>query len=192
MEHILRQMKRLRIAYPSEFENVKTRAGFAYYQLRLAILYANGIHPFLELDRGQYFNRGVLPTGLKINQASSSTSINFRNAARTMIPMFRERYTNEFTKIANPFIQLCQEVYKEWGVTETSNLPRKFWENLFVKDGNGNVSKDMILKRPDSSEFKDKPKTRQLIQMFADTLAEARFRNVSDEELDRIRSTDEY
>lgn len=189
----LQQLKtKIRISFPTEYKEPDTKAGYAYVQLCKAILAISGVYVLEELDRGKYFNNGLFPTGTEISNFALSKSSNARMIQR-LFAYYRDSYTKIFTEdLANPMARLCDEVYKEWGVSERITSPQEFWKNFLEKDSKGNVLPEMLLCRPDNPIFVGKPKSQEFVRMFADKLAQFRFKNKTEEQLMRIKETDEY
>ncbi len=184
-------MRRIKSNYQLQYKDINTRAGYAYYQLQLALLHLYSVHAYDEQDRGKYFNNGIFPTGTYITNPSQSLSVNAREA-NILFGGYKELYTSVFNEIANPFVKLCDEVYKEWGFNEAFDKPKDLWKNFFEQDSEGNVLPEMILKRPQNPIFEGKPKSQEFVRFFANNLAKFKYRNLFGETLSRKMDSDEY
>ena len=197
---IKRLMKRIRLNHPGAYEmpEVKSRSNvtvtkiqYAYHQLQLALMHLQGVHVYDEIDRGKYFNKGPNMTGTYVVPAGQSKSVNVR-AMDVLFTRYRDLYTTMFNEQANPFVNLRQAVFDEWGYDERIGRPIDFWKNFIETDDEGNVLKEMLLKRPTHPDFEGKEKSKELVQLIANTLAQYRFRNKSEEELDELYDKNKY
>ena len=199
---ILYLMKQIRTLYPStykmpvgkEYENRNIEPSpeaLAYQQLGLALLHTRSLHVYSEPDVGKHLNRGIFPVGLEVSQIGQSESTNVR-ALGLLFSKYREFYTSRFNEVANEFIQLCNEVYEEWGVSESTLNPTEFFKNFIETDEAGNISPEMLLKRPSNPDFADKPKSQEFVQFIADTFAPYRFSDVAAEDMDSKMGNNEY
>ena len=80
--HIQSLMKRVRSAYPTTYDNVKTQEGFVYVQLQMALLHNMGIRVIEEPNVGDYFI-GAMPMGNMITNPQESKSSNIRMFGNT-------------------------------------------------------------------------------------------------------------
>jgi hypothetical protein len=109
--HIQSLMKRVRNAYPTTYDNVKTQEGFVYVQLQMALLHNMGIRVIEEPNVGDYFI-GAMPMGNMITNPQESKSSNIRMLA-SMFDQYRDVYTEKYTAVAQGFMDLVKEVYEE-------------------------------------------------------------------------------
>ena len=179
--HIQSLMGRVRSAYSTTYDNVKTQEGFVYVQLQMALLHNMGIRVIEEPNVGDYFI-GVMPMGNMITNPQESKSSNIRMLA-SMFDQYRDVYTEKYTGVAQGFMSLAQEVYKEWGFNPAVDSAKKFWEKFFEhEDGEESpIDPRMMLKRPTDPLFADKPKSQELINYVLDNINMHRYKsNIED------------
>lgn len=184
-ERILILMDRMKYVYPATYKNLGTKEGYVYLQLQQALLHTQGIHVYEEPDRAGIGLMGISPGGLMVENVSQSKSTNVR-ALGKLFDQFREVYYTKYNDVAEEFIHLVEEVYKEWNYNRTTGHARSFWAQFFEHENdneNDPVDSRMVLKMPTHPLFKDKPKSRELINFILIELNSRRYPKEPFEEL---------
>lgn len=187
---ILSLMRKVERVYGSTYSSPNTEAGYVYYQLQLALLHNMGFRVIEEPNVGDYFV-GIMPNGNMIAPAAESKSANIRMLAK-MFDSYRDVYTEKYTHVANRFMEHVNAVYEEWGFNRATDSAKKFWEKFFEhEDGDDEkpVDSRMMLKRPNNSMFKDKPKSRAFIDFVLENINTYR---KGMENIDEAISTNEF
>lgn len=184
-QRIKHLMDKVKQAYPLTYNNIKSKEGYVYLQLQMALLHTQGIHVYEEPDRAEYGISGISIGGLMVENPSQSKSTNIRTLGK-LFDQFREVYYANYNSVAEEFMQLVNEVYKEWDYNRVTGHARSFWAQFFeheTDDPNSPIDPRMVIRRPDSKFFKDKPKSKELVLFILDKINSIRYPNEPIEDL---------
>lgn len=184
-------MKRIKKEYPITYNDIKTKEGYAYLQLQMALLHTQGIHVYEEPDRAEFGISGISIGGLMLENPSQSKSTNIRTLGK-IFDQFREVYYSIYNSTAEEFMRLVDEVYKEWSYNRTTGHARSFWAQFFeheTSDPNSPIDSRMVIRRPSSSFFKDKPKSKELVLFILDKINSYRY---PDEPIEDLIDDEKY
>ena len=177
-EYIEHALKWMRAKYTFLENEEKKMAGnenvwIAYNYLNRALLELKGLHVYDENEVGLWFSSGLKP-GLYVSSSGYSESTNFRVFDDVMqqfsleVRMFVER-------IGRPLIPAFTKFYESMGRKKAIGGEANYFLRWFVRDENGDISKEFRVKNPDSPEFDGNPAEREALRTWLDVMAELRY-----------------
>ena len=158
----------------------------AYYYLTQARLALNGEFTSGESnDTGMWFGKGMKLNGYMIQSAQYSTSSDLRQFGKLL-----QNYESDVAK----------QVYKTgWKVEqafiklyEAEGNGSQVFDTWFRRNSDGSLNERLLLKDPDSSDFKGSSASREALKLFLETMCKLRRPNATETEIEEMKATEEY
>ena len=169
----------------------------AYDYLNQTLLALKGLRVYSELDSGEWMSSGI-KAGLSVASPGYSPSTNFR-VFDDVMQQYALDVRLAVEKQGRPIISSLMKFYKSKGQNKIVGGEANYFLDWFVKDTDGNITKEFRLKDPNDSDFDGQPEAREALDVWLKTMAELRwpksdFKTEEDWQntIDRMKATGEY
>lgn len=169
----------------------------AYNYLNRALLELKGLHVYDEQEVGKWFSSGIRP-GLNVASSGYSGSTNFR-VFDDVMQQFSLEVRMFVEKTGRPLIPALNNFYKSMGRKKLIGGEANYFLRWFVRDENGNITKEFRLKNPDSHDFDGNPEERTALKTWLEVMAQLRWPKSKykteidwENEIERKKASGEY
>lgn len=145
----------------------------AYNYLNRALLELKGLHVYDETEVGKWFSSGVKP-GLNVASSGYSGSTNFR-VFDDVMQQFSLEVRMFVEQMGRPLIPAFNNFYKSMGRKKLIGGEANYFLRWFVRDENGNITKEFRLKDPDSHDFDGNSAEREALKTWLEIMAQLRW-----------------
>lgn len=153
----------------------------AYYYLTQARLSLTGEFTSQEVQDGPWFSKGFKLNGYEVGSLQYSPSTDLREFGTLL-----QNYENE---VARKVYQIGWNTEKAFiKLYEEEGNGTSVFDSWFVRNLDGSLHPNLLLKNPDSREFKGSTASREALRSFLETMAKLRWPNATDAELEEKKS----
>lgn len=160
--------------------NVAIRTAYKYLNDALQAMY--GFHTIQEYDKKSWIAGGTTP-GVLVASTSYSPSANIRQFDDLMAQYATEVRQN-VEKTGRRLAEDLLEFYKSKGDVKFLGGEARYFKEWFVTDAEGKITKDFILKDPNSRDFDGSEASRKALDTWLKTMAKLRWPHATEEELE--------
>lgn len=196
IEWIQERMKFLKRKYGYLYNVEETKIGdpniwAAYKQLNDALLALTNRSVVQEFDRGLWLANGVVP-GVQIASTSYSPSANIR-IFDDLMAQFATEVRIQSEKKWRPIVSSLKAFYKSKGRPSIIGGEAEFFREWFVTDPTtGKIADSFSLMDPEDRAFTGSPESKAALDIWLKTMAQLRWPNATDEEIQAKKDNGEY
>lgn len=157
----------------------------AYWYLEQARLSLTHEYITSETQSGKWINKGFRLNGYMIASPQFSSSADLRQLG-ALLQNYENDVARAIFKQGMKMQQLFEKLYDADG-----NGTQAFRE-WFVRNSDGSLNERLLLKDPDSADFKGSPASREALREFLRTVAELKRPNLTESDIEQMKESGEY